>query len=280
MKKIITAIICLLAALPSFAQQRDTLLYPDSYLDTVQVAKQFKINDYYMVGVEYGASWNDVLFNPATTTSRTMRPGYYGIFFSHYEKMFGMYPFFGLKFGLAYGTEGYEFTRNKETGTVRVIYGEHELGAGHTGQYGEVMHVIEAPFLASMHADTRYTKLMGEIGLYGGYRLDVERFSVDPDIPATNQFEFFDFENRFDYGLQGGFGVGLVLEPFEFHVNARVRYSWSSLVEPGYYSKYYFKTISPLDVMITGGLYFNLTKRSGKSRGQIRKEAYNIVYGN
>ena len=45
-------------------------------------------------------------------------------------------------------------------------------------------------------------------------------------------------------------------------------------------SKYYYRFAYPFDFMVTAGLYFQLTKRTGKGKTQLRKEAYDAVYGN
>ena len=58
----------------------------------------------------------------------------------------------------------------------------------------------------------------------------------------------------------------------------QLRYSWSSLYEPDYASEYYYRFAYPLDIVITAGIYFQLTKRSGKSRAALRREAYDSVY--
>ena len=87
-----------------------------------------------------------------------------------------------------------------------------------------------------------------------------------------------DWDRRFDYGLTGGLGFGIVFDPVEFHVNANVRYSWGTIYDPDYYNKDFYRFAYPFDVMVTAGLYFQITKRTGKTKGQIKREAYEQVY--
>ena len=61
MKRLIYTILLLaLSCALSRAQDNplpDHFEYTDSYLDTVKVSNIFKLNDYWMVGVEYGVSF-------------------------------------------------------------------------------------------------------------------------------------------------------------------------------------------------------------------------------
>ena len=70
-----------------------------------------------------------------------------------------------------------------------------------------------------------------------------------------------------------------MFSPVEFHVTALIKYSMSSIYKPDYNSQYYYRFAYPFDVMISAGLHFQLTKRIGKTKAQLRKEAYNMVFG-
>ena len=70
-----------------------------------------------------------------------------------------------------------------------------------------------------------------------------------------------------------------MFDPVEIHFNALFRWSWSSLNEPNYLSKYYYRYTYPMDIIATVGVHFQLTKRSGKTSAQLRREAREIVYG-
>lgn len=228
--------------------------------------RAFSINDYTMVGVEYGASASRMQFNPSKTQTNYFIPNTFSVFLLKYGKLFDGSPNFGLKVGARYGHEGYKFKENKETGVTPTLEGAEKA----------VIDVIEMPFMAHFHSDGLHFKVMADLGIYGGYRLGIER--IGENVDDDKRFSFMEWDRRFDYGLTGGLGFGIVFDPVEFHVNASVRYSWGSLYEPDYVSKDFYRFAYPFDVMATAGLYFQITRRSGKTKGQIRREAYEQVY--
>ncbi|MBQ2150294.1 MAG: hypothetical protein II434_02050, partial [Bacteroidales bacterium] len=59
----------------------------------------------------------------------------------------------------------------------------------------------------------------------------------------------------------------------------KVRYSWSNLYNPDYLSPYYYSFAYPLDVMVTAGLHFHISRKTGKTNAMLRKEARTIVFG-
>ncbi len=117
---------------------------------------------------------------------------------------------------------------------------------------------------------------MVDLGIYGGYRLGIER--IGEYVREEIEHDFLEWDYRLDYGITGGVGFGLVFDPIEFHVNAGVRYSWGSLYRADYLSPDFYRFAYPLDFMLTTGVYFQITKRNGKTKGQIRREAYDQVY--
>lgn len=247
--------------------QRDTTMYSDTFLDTVDVNRVFMVNDYTMIGFEGGVTLSRMQFNPSYTQGWRFTPEYYELTLTRYGKLFGYMPYFGLKVGVAYGHEGFRMEMNEETGYIGRISGATEC----------VYDVAEFQTLAHFHYDVGHLKLMLDAGPYGGKRLRVERIGeyVDEDI----RYSFLDSDKRFDYGLKGGVGFALVFDPVELHVNAKVRYSWSNLYAPNYRSEYYFSFAYPLDAMVTAGLHFQITKKNGKTNAMLRKEAKNIVFG-
>ena len=242
------------------------MTYSDAYLDTVKVNRVFEVNDYSLIGVEYGVSFNRMSFNPPYTQSTFFVPGTFGIFYTRYGKMFGYMPYFGFKIGLRYSHEGYKFKEDKDTKEIANIEGASQA----------IIKFAEAPFMAHLHLDGLHYKVMADFGIYGGYRLGITRTGDRVREEIVNSF--LDTDRRFDYGLCGGLGVGLVFDPVEFHINANVRYSWGTLYDPDYASKDYYRFAYPFDVMVTAGVYFQLTRRTGRGKAQLRHEAYQQVY--
>lgn len=228
--------------------------------------KVFSLNDYTMVGVEYGASLSRMQFNPSKTQGNLFVPHTVGVYVLKYGKLFDGSPNFGLKAGVRYGHEGYQFKMNKETGITPTLEGAEKA----------IIDLVEVPMMAHFHADGLHFKVMLDLGIYGGYRLSIER--IGKRVYDEYRYSFMDWDYRIDYGITGGLGFGLVFDPIEFHVNAGVRYSWGSLYRADYLSPDFYRFAYPLDFMLTTGLYFQITKRTGKTKGQIRREAYNQVY--
>ena len=246
--------------------------YPDSYLDTVDVNRKLLLNDYAMFGVEYGVSRNSQTFTPRFPQDPVFFPEYFGITYTHYGKLVGI-PVVGLQIGAFYGHEGYQFQVKEENGYIKY---QHLLNATRVE-----MRYCEVPFMAVGHYDMSHFKLQLCIGPYAGYRLSIHRSTSDKlglVIDPALVDNFADFEKRFDYGLHGGVGFGIVFDPLELQVNLRVRYSWSSLWEPNFNSEYYYRFAYPLDFMLTGGLHIHLTRRYGKTHGMLRREARDRVF--
>lgn len=241
--------------------------YTDIYLDTVTINVKNYINDYSMVGVQYGVSLNQMMFNPTKKQKMQFNPINVGIVYTKYGKMFGYMPYFGFQTGFFYGKEGYEFKKDKETG---------EYTESVDGATSATYEYIEVPLLAHMHMDVWHLKFIVNGGLFGGYRMSVERQgSLSDDKYLTT---FYDYDRRFEYGVKAGVGLGLFFDPIEFHITAMARYSLGSLYKPDYNSEYYYRFAYPFDIIISGGIHIQLTRRTGKTKSQLKKEAKELIY--
>ena len=80
----------------------------DEQLDTINVRKKLFINDYSMIGIQYGAGLSQVMWNPSQKQDMLFSPINVGITFTTYQKMFGYMPYFGFQAGIFYGKEGYQ----------------------------------------------------------------------------------------------------------------------------------------------------------------------------
>lgn len=262
--------------------QADTLIteWSDEYLDTVKIDYATKLNDYSMVGFNYGLTLTGMQFSPSHNQTRDIVLGHYSLTFTHYEKMFNYLPYFGWTLGIEYGHEGYHFKENKETGQTYEFYKEKSRAIK--------MDVIEVPFMLQVHKDGLYSKVYAGIGIYGGYRLSVERSG--PNVEEAYKTQWYDTDIHWDYGFQGGAGMAFIFEPFEFHINAQLRYGLSSIFTPdslfpegsGYedQNKVYYRYAYPLDIIISAGIHIQLGKRFGTTNADLKKQAKEIVYGN
>lgn len=245
------------------SQADSTLLYNEIFLDTVQIQSGRPINDYSMLGVQYGYSMCRVSWNPQKKQESQFLPVNVGVYYTKYGKMFNYMPYFGFKFGLFYAQEGYRFQQN-DSGSELVL----DLK---TKESSAVMTTVEVPFLAHMHVDFWKMKIMADIGLYGGYRLSIDRRGNNVEEAFKNSFT--DYNNRWDYGLKGGAGIGFVFDPIEIHLMASVKYSMSSLYRPDYNSPYYYRFAYPYNFIFSVGIHYQLTKREGRTNKELRDEA-------
>lgn len=241
----------------------------DEQLDTINVKKKLTINDYMMVGVQYGAGLSQVMWNPSQKQDMVFTPLNFGVTFTKYQKMFGYMPYFGFQAGLFYAREGYQFKLNEETGYIYRVEGAEKA----------LIDVVEAPVLFQFHYDMWNFKIMAQLGCYAGYRLAIQRFPgetghVSDDVANS----FVETDRRWDYGIKGGVGFGLVFDPFEIHFQAMYKHSLSSLYTPDHYSKYYYRFAYPSNIVVSVGLHFHLSKRSGKTKAEIRNLAKDMIY--
>lgn len=279
MRKFIITILLLAAAAAANAQGKtetgniitrsQIASLKDSELDTINVKKKLIINDYTMIGVQYGAGVCRTNWNPRVEQDLVFVPTNIGVTYTRYGKMFGYMPFFGFQTGLFYAQDAYQFKYDEEYNYTYKIEGAEKA----------VIDVVEVPVLCQVHFDMWNFKLMLNIGAYAGYRLNIQRFpgktgSVNPDY----EFAFTPTDRRFDYGLKGGLGFGLVFDPVEIHISATYKHALASLYDPDTYSDYYYRFAYPSSLVVSAGVHFQLTKRSGKTKSSLRKEAKDMVY--
>ena len=258
----------------------------DEIIDRYNPGKRRTINDYSMIGVQYGVGMSRTLLQPEIAKEDMIfMPYNVGVTYTRYGKMFGYMPYFGIQAGLFFTQEGYKFRYDSKKNTVPLFLGAQSA----------VMDVVEVPVLAHCHADFWKMKVILNAGFYIGYRLNIHRYATSenteglsyinltPDYGTASvsfEREFAGFENRFDYGIKGGLGFGFIFDPVEIHIQAMYKHSFSSLFQPTYYSAYYYRYSYQQNVIVSVGLHFQLGKRVGKTRRQLREEAREYVYGN
>ena len=236
---------------------------------TVIVKNVADINDYSLLGFNSGVTFSRMSFNPPVKQTWLFNPLYFSLTYTRYLKMFGYMPYFGYQIGVAYGKEGYKFKEDRETKTTYKIDGASQA----------VFEVVEIPFLAYFHYDALHYKIIANAGIYGGYRFSILRSG--PDVSPDLVPKFKDTDRRPDYGLQGGAGIGFIFTPLEFHINATLRYSWSSIYtpdsSPSKWNQYYYRFAYPFDLIISAGVHIQLTKRFGRTTKDLKRQAREIV---
>lgn len=255
----------------------------DDVIDRYDAKKRRRINDYSMIGVQYGVGMSRTLLQPEIAKEDMIfMPYNIGVLYTRYGKMFGYMPYFGFQAGLIFTQEGYKFRYDSKKQTVPVFLGAQSA----------VMDVVEVPVLAHCHADFWKMKLILNAGFYVGYRLGIHRYAssetadglkfvnLTPDNDYTSVSfgsEFAGFENRMDYGIKGGVGFAFIFDPVEIHFQAMYKHSFSSLFKPDYYSSYYYRYSYQQNIIVSVGLHFQLGRRIGKTRKQLRDEAKAFV---
>lgn len=245
-------------------EERVQEIITDAQLDTINVKKKLVINDYAMIGFQYGVGLSQVMWNPKQKQDMLFVPVNAGVTVTKYAKMFGFLPYFGFQAGLFYALK-----YDKDNDYTYTVEGAEKA----------IMDVIEVPLLLQCHVDLWNFKFMVNLGCYGGYRLAIERFpgksgSVAPEV----QHSFLPTDRRWDYGIKGGVGFGLVFDPVEIHIQAMYKHSMSTLYNPDYYSEYYYRFAYPTNIVISAGVHFQITKRTGKTKAQLKKMARDMVY--
>ncbi|MBR5834563.1 MAG: outer membrane beta-barrel protein [Bacteroidales bacterium] len=244
--------------------------YTNEFLDTVDVKKKLEINDYSMLGFTYGVNLSRVMWNPAQNQNMLIIPKNFGISYTKYGKMFGYMPYFGFQIGINYSQEGYEFEHNADKNYTYTIEGAEKA----------IFDVVEVPVLMHCHYDLWNFKIIANLGCYGGYRIGIHRYpGVTGYVRPEVENSFVDTDRRLDYGLKGGFGFGLVFDPIEIHIMATYKHSFGSLYEPDFYSEYYYRYAYPSNIVISAGVQFHLSKRTGKTKAALKQEAKEMVYG-
>ncbi|MDE5731967.1 MAG: PorT family protein [Bacteroidales bacterium] len=266
-KRIYTALLCGIMSC-AFVQAQESAV-TDAELDGMDLKKKLVINDYTMAGIQYGVGLSQVMWNPKQKQDMVFIPVNVGLTVTTYAKMFGYMPYFGFQTGVFYAREGYQFEYDKDNNFTYKIEGAEKA----------ILDVIEVPALFQFHMDMWNFKIMAQLGCFAGYRLAIERFpgntgEVAPEVRKS----FLPTDRRWDYGLKGGVGFGIVFDPIEIHLQAMYKHSLSSLYTPDHYSQYYYRFAYPSNIIISAGVHFHITKRSGKTKAQLKKIARDMVY--
>lgn len=279
MKKLALSILFIAACWTSLSAQNvkvsdeltlsDIQSLTDIQLDTIDIKKKLNINDYMMFGVQYGVGLSQVMWNPTQKQDLVFTPVNFGVSVTKYQKMFGYMPFFGFQAGVFFAREGYQFKRNDNTDYIYKVEGAEKA----------LIDVVEVPMLFQFHYDMWNFKIMANVGCYGGYRLAIQRFPGETGwVKDELKNSFTETDRRWDYGIKGGVGFALVFDPVEIHFQAAYKHSLSSLYEPDHYSEYYYRFAYPSNIIASVGLHFHLSKRTGRTKAEIKQMAKDMIY--
>ena len=253
----------------------------DEYLDNASLPQKSRINDYWMIGVHGGVSFEHGYHNPPRRVHLHPRMPIYGFSITRFATMMNTFPNLGMEIGFQHNYEGYKFKEYEvNPGTDRAYFTRANID-GYQEAYMEVPEVF---VLTHGHLDMgRYVKINVKGGMFAGYRMNITRIhdtNYDPvDVPFDYTYanSFMETDNRWSYGIQGGLGLGLMLDPVEFHVGVQIKWGLSPFCPPDKNSSFYYSYTYPLDGAVTFGVYYQLTKRRGHTRSSLRSLARQYV---
>jgi len=236
-----------------------------------------KLNDYSMLGIQYGAGMSRPVFNPIRNQESLYFPlNDVGIIYTKYCKMFGYLSYFGFQGGVFFAQEGYKFKEHETTHYIDNILGASKVR----------MQTVEVPLMAHFHVDFWKMKIVANLGIYGGYRLNIKRsdYLSDAYYEYFKEYEtsFHPNEIKWEYGVKGGAGFAIALDPFEIHLMAWYKYSFSLLHQPDVNSitlehddnsHYYYKWANPTNTIISLGIHYQLSKPHGYTRKDLKQQA-------
>ena len=195
----------------------------------VSVKPVKKFHSTHMIGVRYGVNLATAKFSPDVHSGSVVCPNSFGIVYTYYNDLWDMMDNFGTQVMARLNREG--FTAEYAIENTKYT-------------------VAEVDLMANFRANLKAFRLFINAGPYAGYRLDNDRTADESGA------KWYSYDNRFDYGLIFGGGVGVMFGPFEFHLEANYKWGLSSYVHTYYYNDEYWFFAFPRVYMFSGTLYY------------------------
>lgn len=227
MKKAILTITAVFLALCAYAQDIEFISeLPNDFdvLDTLPRPQKYKSR--HMIGVQYYFNFCSVRANPSVGQGYITAPLNFGVMYTYYHPLWDEMNLFGLKFGAKFGEEGYKAENEK---------------------YGERCKVLEFPLISQFKIDFSRFRFLINLGTYYGYRLKTDK-------PGG----FDKYDQRHDYGILAGAGLGIVFDPVEVHIEGNYKLSLASMYHPNKNGEMYWILAYPSTIMVSAGVFINL----------------------
>lgn len=182
----------------------------------------------HLLGVRYSYDITGVHFAPDLKAEQVHTYKNYSILYTYYHNLWDVWSFFGIQFGAKYCQYGFTSYYNIDN-------------------MDQTLTAIEVPLVTQLKYDVgKHLRLMLDIGGFAGYRLSTD-----------NPKGFDQFDQRWDYGAQGGGGVALKFHPFEIHFEVLYQYSFAFLYHPEKLSTDWWLYSYPNRLSFNVGLHFN-----------------------
>ena len=256
-ERIIFAALLLLACNPAalWAQEPDEPMAPSSEIDTVFTIKDYnadlpdgldilsqdvslkpvkKYHSSSMIGVRYGVNLSGANITPDVGAGQIICPNNFAIVYTYYNDLWDMLDNFGTQIMARLGREGFT---SEYLGTETYTVGEIDM-------------------CCNLRLNFSAFRILVNVGPYAGYRLSNGREENTYKYPIPGNWNYAD--NRFDYGLIAGGGLGIVFKPFELHLECNYKWGLSSYYHTYYYHDEYWLFAYPRVIMFSGTLYIKL----------------------
>ncbi len=197
----------------------------DVLAQDVSVKPVKKFHSTHMIGVRYGVNFTTAQISPDVIPGSVICPNNFGLVYTYYNDLWDMMDNFGTQVIARLGREGFT--------------AEYIPSVKYT--------VAELDMMCNLRFNIKAFRLFANVGPYAGYRISNDR-------EDEQKWKYYD--NRFDYGLIFGGGLGVMFGPFEFQLEANYKWGLSSYFHTYYYSEEYWLFAYPRVLMLSGTLYY------------------------
>ncbi len=227
---IITAFLITVIPVSVYGQNDTAKIKPGIQWDTAIVVKPVHEPEH-LLGVKYDFSFTGVMMTPDMGIKSINSPVNLAVLYTYYHPLWSVIDIFGIQTGVRYTKYGF-------------VNDEYAFE-----NFEQTVSVIELPLISAFHIDIgEHFRILLSIGPFLGYRF------------ATTKENGFDcFDNRIDYGVQGGAGLAYILgKRIEFHLEGTFHYSLSMLYHPERMSSVAWMYSYPWQASISMGIHVKL----------------------
>lgn len=232
LREIIALILLSFSTFAMYGQSDTAKIKPGIQWDTAVIVKPVKAPEH-LIGVKYDFSFTGVTMTPDMGIKSVNSPLNIAVLYTYYHPLWSVIDLFGIQTGLRYTTYG-------------LVNDQYEFR-----HFEQTVSVIELPLISAFHVDIgEHFRILLSIGPFIGYRF------------ATTKDNGFDcFDNRIDYGIQGGAGLAYIIgKRFELHLEGTFHYSLSMLYHPEKMSSVSWLYSYPWQASISLGFHVKLGK--------------------
>jgi len=216
-----------ISAIPSYSQvnkydpNHENIFQFDT-LSTVETKP-----DEFLIGLRYMYNISSLSSTPSMEEKSVSCPVNFELSFIYYHPLWGFLDYFGFRTGIAYQTQGFKTEYNIDN-------------------FAQQITTIEIPMMTDIKVNIgSHFRLYVSGGAFVGYRMTTDRENFDC------------FDRRYDYGLLGGGGFGVIFKPIELQFNVTYQFSYSQLYDPEKFSSNSWFYNYPSQLLFGIGIYYH-----------------------